>query len=133
EQHADALRVGAADERPQVVRVAVVGPHCELVADGVAEVARRAGGDRREPDRVHAEPGEVREPLRHRPKRRRAEPRGDHAVHAGGRVLLGHRRGYLRPLIAMPRTKYLWKSKNATSTGSVAITEPAITRSQDVR
>ena len=133
EQDAEAPGVGAADEGAQVVLIAVVRAHRELVAHGVAEVAGRAGRDRRQPDRVDSQPGQVRQPVGDRPQRRRAEAGWDHAVDDGGRVLLGHRLGYFRPLSAMPRTMYRWNTRKAISTGSVASTEPAITRSQDVR
>jgi hypothetical protein len=59
EQHADATLTGHRAERDQVVVAAVPGGDLQVVRHVVARVAERRGEARVEPDRVHAQPGQV--------------------------------------------------------------------------
>jgi hypothetical protein len=62
QQHPDATLAGRLDEPEQVVVAAVAGRDPQVVGHVVAGVAERGGEARVEPDRVHAEPGQVVEP-----------------------------------------------------------------------
>jgi hypothetical protein len=57
--HADPALVGSLDERPEVLRGAVVRMDVVEVGDVVAAVAERRGIDRQQPDAVDPEPLEV--------------------------------------------------------------------------
>jgi hypothetical protein len=59
EQHPEPAAVGGGEQPVEVLEGAVRGIDPGVVADVVAEVGHGGGVDRREPDRVRAEPGDV--------------------------------------------------------------------------
>jgi hypothetical protein len=64
EEHPQPERVRLADERVEIVERPQPRVDARVVGDVVAEVRERRGVDRREPERGHAEVGEVVEPPR---------------------------------------------------------------------
>ena len=59
EEHADSASARLADEPLDVIRFTELGMHAVVVCDVVAPVLVGRRVNRRQPDRIHAEPGEM--------------------------------------------------------------------------